>query len=152
MTSMDDFNMWNMKGWLNVNKGLKKTTAILFSTALLAGAAAGCGSDDKKSGDTASPAASTAASAAPSGPPVTLTVEVFDRGVQGQPDLNNNTWTKYVNEKFGKPNNAIVKFVSVPRSQEVDKLNVLMAANEAPDVSFTYDGTTVTRFAKSNGL
>jgi putative aldouronate transport system substrate-binding protein len=141
-----------MRGWLKVNTGVKKATAILFSTTLLAGVAAGCGSDDNKSGDTASPAASAAASAAPSGPPVTLTVEVFDRGVQGQPDLNNNTWTKYVNEKFGKPNNAIVKYVSVPRSQEVDKLNVLMAANEAPDISFTYDGTTVTRFAKSNGL
>jgi putative aldouronate transport system substrate-binding protein len=137
-------NEFNLKGWFKVNKGIKKKTAILFSTVLLA-VSAGCGNADKKSGETAS-------SAAPSAPPVTLTVEVFDRGVQGQPDLNNNTWTKYVNEKFGKPNNAIVKFVPVPRSQEVDKLNVLMAAGEAPDISFTYDGTTVTRFAKNNGL
>jgi putative aldouronate transport system substrate-binding protein len=137
-------NEFNLKGWFKVNKGIKKKTAILVSTVLLA-VSAGCGNADKKSEETAS-------SAAPSAPPVTLTVEVFDRGVQGQPDLNSNTWTKYVNEKFGKPNNAIVKFVPVPRSQEVDKLNVLMAAGEAPDISFTYDGTTVTRFAKNNGL
>lgn len=135
-----------------MNTGMKKTTAILFSIILLASVAAGCGGNDKKSGETAAPGASTAASASPSDPPVTLTVEVFDRGVQGQPDLNNNTWTKYVNEQFGKPNNAIVEYVSVPRSQEVDKLNVLMAANQAPDISFTYDGTLVTRYAKSNGL
>lgn len=141
-----------MKGWFKVNTGMKKTTSIMFSIMLLASVAAGCGGNDKKSGETASPEASTAASASPSDPPVTLTVEVFDRGVQGQPDLNNNAWTKYVNEQFGKPNNAIVEYVSVPRSQEVDKLNVLMAANQAPDISFTYDGTLVTRYAKSNGL
>lgn len=135
-----------------MNTGMKKTTSIMFSIMLLASVAAGCGGNDKKSGETASPEASTAASASPSDPPVTLTVEVFDRGVQGQPDLNNNMWTKYVNEQFGKPNNAIVEYVSVPRSQEVDKLNVLMAANQAPDISFTYDGTLVTRYAKSNGL
>ncbi|MBD2871707.1 extracellular solute-binding protein [Paenibacillus arenilitoris] len=90
--------------------------------------------------------------AAPSGDPVTLTVEIFDRGIQGQPDLNDNTWTRYINENFGKANNAIVKFVPVPRSQEIDKLNVLMAAGEAPDISFTYDGATVSRYAKSNGI
>ncbi|MFB9330888.1 extracellular solute-binding protein [Paenibacillus aurantiacus] len=136
-----------LRGWLSVNTGMKKKAAILLSTVLLASAAAGCGNNDNTA-----PAATSGTSPAPSDPPVTLTVEVFDRGIQGQPDLNNNTWTKYVNEHFGKPNNAIVKFVPVPRSQEVDKLNVLMAANEAPDISFTYDGTTVTRFAKNKGL
>lgn len=135
-----------------MNTNMKKAAVIVLGSALLSSVVAGCGSDDKKNGETASPTASTAASAAPSGPPVTLTVEVFDRGVQGQPDLNDNTWTRYVNEKFGKPNNAIVKFVPVPRSQEVEKLNVMMAAGEAPDISFTYDGTTVTRYARSDGL
>lgn len=141
-----------MKGWFIVKTGMKKIAAVLCSTALLASVAAGCGGNDNKSGETSSSEASTTASEAPSGAPVTLTVEVFDRGVQGQPDLNNNKWTQYVNEKFGKPNNAVVEFVPVPRSQEVDKLNVLMAANQAPDISFTYDGTLVTRYAKSNGL
>ncbi|MCM3628705.1 extracellular solute-binding protein [Paenibacillus glycanilyticus] len=134
-----------------MNTGTKKKAAILFSTALLASIMAGCGGNNGNNEPAASNDGSPAAEAS-SGPVETLTVEVFDRGIQGQPDLNNNTWTKYVNEKFGKPNNAVVKFVTVPRSQEVDKLNVLMAANEAPDISFTYDGTTVTRFAKNNGL
>ncbi|UKS26910.1 extracellular solute-binding protein [Paenibacillus sp. HWE-109] len=130
---------------------MKKMLALLPVSALLLGALAGCGSDSNKVSQSASPAASTAA-ATPSGPPVTLTVEVFDRGVQGQPDLNNNTWTRYINDNFGKQNNAIVKFVLVPRSQEIDKLNVLMAAGEAPDISFTYDSPTVSRYAKVNGI
>lgn len=131
--------------------GIKKISAVLFSTVLLTGVAAGCGGNDKESKESAAPESSNAAKS-PSDPPAKLTVEVFDRGVQGQPDLNNNTWTKYVNEHFGKPNNAIVEYVPVPRSQEVDKLNVLMAAGQAPDISFTYDGALVTRFAKSDGL
>lgn len=131
--------------------GIKKISAVLCSTVLLAGVAAGCGESGKESKETATPESSNAAKS-PSDPPAKLTVEVFDRGVQGQPDLNNNIWTKYVNEHFGKANNAIVEYVPVPRSQEVDKLNVLMAAGQAPDISFTYDGTLVTRFAKSDGL
>lgn len=130
---------------------IKKMLALLPVSTLLITALAGCGSDTNKVSQSASPAAS-AAAATPSGSPVTLTVEVFDRGVQGQPDLNNNTWTRYINDNFGKQNNAIVKFVPVPRSQEIEKLNVLMAANEAPDISFTYDSATVSRYAKVNGI
>ena len=82
----------------------------------------------------------------------TLTVEVFDRGKPGQPDLNNNYWTKYINDTFGKKYNATVKFVTVPRTQEVDKLNVLMASGEAPDIAFTYNQGTVYNYVQQGGL
>lgn len=82
----------------------------------------------------------------------TLTVEVFDRGKPGQPDLNNNYWTKYINDNFGKQFNATVNFVTVPRSQEVDKLNVLMAANQAPDISYTYTQGVVYNYVQQGGV
>nr|WP_280518469.1 extracellular solute-binding protein [Lederbergia wuyishanensis] len=82
----------------------------------------------------------------------TLTVEVFDRGQPGQPDLNDNYWTRYINDNFGKENNVTVKFVTVPRSEEVDKLNVLMASNQAPDISFTYNQGVVYNYVKQGGL
>ncbi|WP_425271722.1 extracellular solute-binding protein [Paenibacillus protaetiae] len=82
----------------------------------------------------------------------TLTVEVFDRGKPGQPDLNNNFWTKYVNDNFGKQFNVTVKYVSVPRAEEVDKLNVLMAAGQAPDISFTYNQGVVYNYVQQGGL
>lgn len=129
-----------------VKMKIKKMLALVPVLTLVTSALAGCGSDQAKEGQ-----ASTAA-AKGSGTPVTLTVEVFDRGIQGQPDLNNNTWSRYINDNFGKANNAVVKFVPVPRSQEIDKLNVLMASGEAPDISFTYDGATVSRYAKINGI
>ncbi|GIP26281.1 putative ABC transporter peptide-binding protein YtcQ [Paenibacillus sp. J23TS9] len=126
---------------------------LLPVLALLAGTLAGCGSDTTKESQSTSSTTSTSKEEAKSSDsPVTLTVEVFDRGIQGQPDLNNNTWTRYINDNFGKQNNAIVKFVPVPRSQEVDKLNVLMAAGEAPDISFTYDSATVSRYSNMNGI
>jgi putative aldouronate transport system substrate-binding protein len=82
----------------------------------------------------------------------TLTVEVFDRGKPGQPDLNNNYWTQYVNSNFGKQFNATVTYVPVPRSQEVDKLNVLMAANQSPDIACTYDQGTIYNYVQQGGL
>lgn len=126
---------------------IKKMMALVPVLTLATSVLAGCGSDNAKDSQSTSTGA-----AAPSGAPVTLTVELFDRGIQGQPDLNNNTWTRYINDNFGKQNNAVVKFVPVPRSQEIDKLNVLMASGEAPDISFTYDGATVSRYAKINGI
>jgi putative aldouronate transport system substrate-binding protein len=87
-----------------------------------------------------------------SGPLATLTVEVFDRGKAGQAPLDNNYWTKWINDNFGKSNNATVQFIPVPRTQEVDKLNVLMAANTAPDICFTYDQGTVYNYVKQDGL
>ncbi|MBB6670835.1 extracellular solute-binding protein [Cohnella nanjingensis] len=136
---------------------MKKVLVPLSALTLLTSVLAACSNsnhDAKESGpaSTSTPTSTSSTENKPSGSPATLTVEIFDRGIQGQPDLNNNTWTRYINEHFGKPNNAVVKFVPVPRSQEVDKLNVLMASGEAPDISFTYDNTTVYRYAKMNGI
>ncbi|RXZ78655.1 extracellular solute-binding protein [Paenibacillaceae bacterium] len=134
----------------------RKRIVLLLVVALLISVLAAC------SGNTSNPATKTnengsadptaTPDAKPSEPPATLTVGIFDRGIQGQPDLNNNTWTRYINENFGKQHNAVVKFVPIPRSQEIDKLNILMAAGEAPDVSFTYDSATVSRYAKIDGI
>ncbi|WFR65634.1 extracellular solute-binding protein [Paenibacillus amylolyticus] len=46
-----------------------------------------------------------------------------------------------------------VQFVPVPRSEEVQKLNVLMASgSEVPDIVFTYDSGTFNRYAEQGGL
>ncbi|WEG11101.1 extracellular solute-binding protein [Pullulanibacillus sp. KACC 23026] len=112
-----------------------------FITLVLVLALAGCSSTAQSSGNQSSKTGHR-----------TLNVEVFDRGQPGQPDLNNNYWTKYINSTFGKENNVTVHFVTVPRSQEVDKLNVMMAANQAPDIVFTYDQGTVYNYVQQGGL
>ncbi|THF84263.1 extracellular solute-binding protein [Cohnella fermenti] len=130
----------------------KKTAGLLALT--LAGTAllSACGNNNNNGGDTAS--ATSSASAAPSGKAITLKVEVFDRG--NAPDgmsITNNYLTKFVQDNFGTPNNIKVEFVPVPRSEEVNKLNVLMASgSDVPDIVFTYDSSTFFRYAQQGGL
>ncbi|GBF72319.1 ABC transporter substrate-binding protein [Paenibacillus sp. 598K] len=90
----------------------------------------------------------------PKSDPITLKVELFDRNntPDGAPPITDNFMTQYVQENFGDPNNITVEFVTLPRSEEVQKLNVLMASNSAPDIVFTYDKATVQNYVKSGGL
>ncbi|MHA7964657.1 extracellular solute-binding protein [Paenibacillus sp. CAU 1782] len=85
---------------------------------------------------------------------VTLKIEVFDRGNSpAGVTITNNYLTNYVQESFGDPNNIDVEFVPVPRSEEVEKLNVLMASgSNVPDIVFTYDPNTFNRYASQKGL
>jgi putative aldouronate transport system substrate-binding protein len=95
-----------------------------------------------------------AATEEPKKDPVTLKIELFDRNntPAGADPITDNFFTKYIQENFGDPNNIKIEWVTVPRSEEVDKLNVLMAANQAPDLVFTYDTPTVERYARDGGI
>ncbi len=83
---------------------------------------------------------------------VTLRVSVFDRGATGQTPVDNNYWTDWIQKTFGDPRNIKMEWVVIPRSEEVDKLNVLMAAGEAGDISFTYTEGVITNFVQQGGL
>ncbi|NOU62854.1 extracellular solute-binding protein [Paenibacillus sp. LMG 31461] len=123
---------------------------------LLAGLLSACSSSSKdaSSSPSSSPAASAAATSNASKEPVTLKVEIFDRGnaPAGAGPVDNNFWTQWIQKNFGDPNNIKLQFIPVPRNQEVDKLNVLMASGDAPDIVFTYDTTTINNYVKSGGL
>ncbi len=122
-----------------MRNGYKALGAIL-AVSMMGSLMTGCKSGQKISGGGAT------------GAKVTLTVEVYDRGKPGQPAMDNNYWTKWINSNFGAKNNCTVQFIPVPRSQETDKLNVLMAANQAPDICFTYDPGTVYTYYSQGGL
>ncbi|MFC0211540.1 extracellular solute-binding protein [Paenibacillus chartarius] len=120
------------------------STAALVLTGLLA-ACSGPAKD-------AAPAGGASGNA--SKEPVTLKVEVFDRGnaPAGAGPVDNNYWTQWIQKNFGDPNHIKLQFVPVPRNQEVDKLNVLMSTGDAPDIVFTYDTNTIYNYVKSGGL
>ncbi|MCI3926274.1 extracellular solute-binding protein [Paenibacillus sp. TRM 82003] len=84
----------------------------------------------------------------------TLRVELFDRNNTpiGAPPITDNFMTQYIQEHFGDPNRIKVEFVTVPRAEELDRLHVLMAANQAPDLVFTYDLPTVYNFGMQGKL
>lgn len=83
-----------------------------------------------------------------------MKVEIFDRGnTPAGYTISDSYLTRFIQEKFGDPNNIDVQFVPVPRSEEVQKLNVLMASgSEVPDIVFTYDSGTFNRYAEQGGL
>jgi putative aldouronate transport system substrate-binding protein len=78
--------------------------------------------------------------------PVEIKIPVYDRGTPGQAPVDNNYWTKYVQTNFGDKWNIKVTFVAIPRTTDVDKFNMLLAANNAPDVIDSYDWTTAMSF------
>jgi putative aldouronate transport system substrate-binding protein len=130
---------------------LKKKSAyrVLGSTlaiTLLGGTLAACSGGESASGG--------ATDNGKKGAPVTLKIELFDRGntPPGAPPLTESYFVKYMQEKFGDPNNIKLEFVTVPRTEEVPKLNVLMSANEAPDMIFTYSDPAVQNWVKQGGL
>ncbi|MGO4106889.1 extracellular solute-binding protein [Paenibacillus sp. YAF4_2] len=120
-------------------------TATLVSTMLISACSSNNGNEkanESTGGDKASGKASS------------LKVEVFDRGNSpAGSTITKNYLTTFVQDKFGTPNNINVQFVPVPRSEEVQKLNVLMASgSDVPDIVFTYDTGTFYRYAQQGGL
>ncbi|WP_017691262.1 extracellular solute-binding protein [Paenibacillus sp. PAMC 26794] len=131
----------------NATKGsLKKWMGLALTMVMGVSLLAGCSS--------ASDSKSTEGGASSDGKRVTLKVEIFDRGNSPSPHtITNNFISKMIQEKFGDPNNIDVQFVPVQRSEEVTKLNVLMASNtDVPDIVFVYDSSVFYRYAQQGGL
>jgi len=84
----------------------------------------------------------------------TLRIELFDRNITPfeAPPITDNFMTQYIQEHFGDPNRIKVEFVTVSRAEEVERLNVLMAANQAPDIVFTYDLPTLYKYVTQGKL
>ena len=81
-----------------------------------------------------------------------ITVEVYDRGNDGGTDPTNNMYTKYIQDGMLNDYNVEVEFKSVPRWTEVDELNNLLAASDAPDICVTYDYATIQTYANMGGV
>ena len=96
-------------------------------------------------------AATAAATTEAAGDRTSLRVEVFDRAVQGGSDPTSNYWTNWINEQMLKRHNIEVSYISVPRSEEIQQLNVLMAGGDAPDIVFTYTQSVVYNYYRQGG-
>ncbi|WP_438347979.1 hypothetical protein ACP8HI_20305 [Paenibacillus sp. FA6] len=67
-----------------------------------------------------------------------VSVMVYDRGLipASEGTYDNNRWTQWIQENAPFEE---VKFVVVPRTEAVQKMNMLFAAGEGPDVVATYE-------------
>jgi putative aldouronate transport system substrate-binding protein len=84
--------------------------------------------------------------------PVTLRVEVYDRGNAGGTPADNNYWTKWIQANYGDKNNVTFKFETSPRFDNNAKLQMWMAAGTAPDICYTNELAPVQGFIDLGGL
>ncbi|MGO4936127.1 hypothetical protein ACTQ54_00530 [Fundicoccus sp. Sow4_H7] len=83
---------------------------------------------------------------------VTLQVPVYDRGVEGVPDVSDNYWTQYVQENFGDPNNIIVEYIPITRSDVMTDYALLASAQELPTILMEYDYPKTSQWANEGYL
>ena len=148
----------------------KKAISILLAGAMVMSMAAcgdtGSDSSSAASGSSAGAAGSSSAgsSAADAGNATgelvdgrfaetrTITVEVYNRENDGGSDPTNNMYTEYIKKGMLEDHNVQVEFVSVPRWTEVEQINNLLAAGDAPDICVSYDYATIRTYANMGGV
>ena len=81
-----------------------------------------------------------------------ISVEIYDRGNDGGSDPENNMYTEYIKKGMLEKHNVEVEFKKVPRWTEVDEINNLLAAGDAPDICVTYSYPTVLTYAQMGGV
>ena len=152
---------------------MKKKVLSMFLASAMALSIVACGSSnggattETPAATTETPAATTETQAdAPAAEPETaseltdgkfadtrkITVEIYDRGNDGGSDPENNMYTEYIKKGMLEEHNVEVTFKKVPRWTEVDDINNLLAAGEAPDICVTYSYPTVLTYAQMGGV
>jgi putative aldouronate transport system substrate-binding protein len=117
---------------------LKKIVCAVLSTVMAAGILTACGGNGGVEIDKSKLTGPTRYDEQ-----VEIKIPVYDRGVQGQADVDDNYWTNYVQENFGDQYNIKVTYVPITRKEDVTVFNELLAAGEQPDILFSYDYPTI---------
>ena len=144
-------------------KKSKLLMTILLSMVMLLTACQTASNSSSATSNPASTASSTASSAASSeavteGPAVLegnhdLRVEIFERGVAGQLPADKSFHTMWILEEFKKDYpNINLSYHPVPRAQELDMLNILMATGEAPDICILYNEPILMNYVMQGGV
>ena len=83
---------------------------------------------------------------------VKITVPVYDRSKEGFPAVDDNYWTKWVQENFGDKYNIDVQYVAIPRGDVMTKYSLLIAADDTPTILMEYDYPKVAQWANDGAM
>jgi putative aldouronate transport system substrate-binding protein len=114
-----------------MKKGNKRTAGAVVSVSLLAAIAAGCGTSAETQGE----AGSGANGGTASGKSEPVSISMFNR-VNAQIEIDNNP----VIAEAGKLANVKLSVEAPPINNYVDKLQVLMASGDLPDLVYNWSG------------
>lgn len=119
---------------------LRKVLSLALAGVMAASLLASCGGGNNKV------TVSDLTGPAPYDEQIEIKIPVYDRGMQGQADVDNNYWTDYVQKEFGDKYNIKMTFVPITRKDDVTVFNQLLAAGEQPDILFSYDYPTIVSY------
>lgn len=83
---------------------------------------------------------------------VELKVPVYDRGVEGVPDVTDNYWTKWVQSNFGDKYNITVTYVPITRSDVMSDYAMLAASDSLPTILSEFDYPKLAQWATDGYL
>ncbi len=137
-----------------MKKGFMLSLVLAMITTIFAGCAKSNEAGSGGSGSaTSSASTSTQSETKSSEKPQKVRVSLWDRS--NSPDgtkITDSIIVKWLQEKALKDKNLEVEYVTLPRSQETDKLNVWMASGGAPDIVITYNAGLVYQYAEQGGI
>ena len=163
-------------------KSLSKTLALVLSAVMSLGALSGCGNSETAAGSESAPEATTESTAVstsetestavtetnssetsvaegggmdnwePFAENVTLQVPVYDRGLDGVPDVSNNYWTQWIQENFGDQWNITVEFVPITRNDAMTDYALLASAGTLPTMLMEFDYPKLSQWANDGYL
>ncbi|MGF7142192.1 putative aldouronate transport system substrate-binding protein [Anaerotaenia torta] len=156
-------------------KKFKKVIALLCAAAMLTGALSGCGkkdpaedktpdkpttaptaaagdNDSEDTGDDTPAAVPGVEGYVPFAEKVSLRIPIYDRGVEGVPTVNDNYWTKWVQENFGDKYNITVEYVPITRTDVMTDYALLASAGKLPTLLMEYDYPKVSQWASEGYL
>ena len=158
-------------------KTLRKAVAVAAAAVMAMGTLAGCGSsntaestaaaettestasseaaESTAAGETTETASTSTGGGMDSWEPfaenVTLQVPVYDRGVEGVPDVVDNYWTQWIQENFGDQWNITVEFVPITRNDVMTDYALLASSGTLPTMLTEFDFPKLAQWAQNGG-
>ncbi len=83
---------------------------------------------------------------------VSIVIPVYDRGVEGVPNVADNYWTNWVQENFGDTYNIDVRFEPIVRSDVMTSYALLAADQDLPTILMEYDYPKLAQWANDGYL
>lgn len=125
----------------------RKALSVILALTMLASVFTGCAKEAEPSKETTQAVEETkeeSTEEAPAeeekGEPVTLTMEIYDRGNMSEEYGTpiDNKWVDLFKEKALEELNINLEYVAVPRTGDSDQIQLMMSAGNEPDIIHTY--------------